>query len=194
MKEAFFIGDTHTMKPIKNFPGYFIDENADIWCTRPINGKGGQAKIARKVKHVIRGSYLSVGLGKGYYRYVHQLMLETFISPRPDGMWACHGQRGRFINTLDNLYWATPQRNNRDDKLRDGTFQCHENAGSSKLNSTQVRIIRRLYQMSRDIKMTQKTIGEIFGVAHTAISRIVSEKRWPKTVTTISGKTVALPE
>ena len=65
--------------------------------------------------------YLSGKYGKDYFtvdliqrgKRIHKknsvLMLETFVSPRPKGMWACHGVGGRYDDSLLNLYWATPK-------------------------------------------------------------------------------------
>lgn len=66
--------------------------------------------------------------GKGYLRvriagkdrYVHHLVLETFVGPRPPGMEGCHGIGGMTDNSLENLRWDTPSNNNRD-KAKHGT-------------------------------------------------------------------------
>lgn len=52
-------------------------------------------------------------------RYVHQLVLEAFVGPRPDGMFACHWNDVPDDNRLENLRWATP-RENRADLIRNG--------------------------------------------------------------------------
>ncbi len=40
-------------------------------------------------------------------RMVHQLVLEAFIGPRPDGMIACHRNDVDTDNRIANLYWGT---------------------------------------------------------------------------------------
>lgn len=52
-------------------------------------------------------------------RYVHQLVLEAFVGPRPEGMVACHWNDISDDNRVENLRWATPQEN-RMDTIRNG--------------------------------------------------------------------------
>lgn len=56
--------------------------------------------------------------GKGYS--VHSLVLEAFICPRPDGLWALHLDDVKWNNHVSNLYWGTPSDNSRD-AVRNGT-------------------------------------------------------------------------
>lgn len=50
---------------------------------------------------------------------VHQLVLEAFVGPRPDGMVACHYDDDRTNNHLSNLRWGTVSEN-ADDAVRNG--------------------------------------------------------------------------
>lgn len=49
-------------------------------------------------------------------RYVHQLVLEAFVGPRPEGMEACHDNGDRADNRLENLRWDTVSENRLDIK------------------------------------------------------------------------------
>lgn len=52
---------------------------------------------------------------KRQVRYIHSLVLESFVGPRPEGDYqACHGILGMFVNTPENLRWDTREENNRD--------------------------------------------------------------------------------
>ena len=79
------------------------------------------------------------------HQAVHVLVLEAFVGPRPEGMWALHGPLryadGTPDNRLSNLEWGTPSKNNGPDKTRDvthppfhGTVLRGEAHGSAKLN------------------------------------------------------------
>jgi hypothetical protein len=57
--------------------------------------------------------------GAAEQRFVHQLVLETFVGPRPIGLQACHGPSGARDNRLSNLRWDTPSENSFD-RVRDG--------------------------------------------------------------------------
>jgi hypothetical protein len=52
--------------------------------------------------------------------YVHHLVLEAFVGPRPAGHEAAHADGDKLNSTLANLRWATPKENNAD-KVRHGT-------------------------------------------------------------------------
>lgn len=52
-------------------------------------------------------------------RYIHHLVLEAFVGPRPPGMEACHWNDVKDDNRLANLRWATKS-DNRHDCVRNG--------------------------------------------------------------------------
>jgi hypothetical protein len=52
-------------------------------------------------------------------RLVHQLMMEAFVGPCPDGQEVCHEDGNGLNNVLDNLRYGTRQ-SNADDRIRDG--------------------------------------------------------------------------
>lgn len=58
--------------------------------------------------------------GRGRSRRVHQLVLEAFVGPCPEGMEALHGTGVRHDNCLINLRWGTPVENAAD-RVRHGT-------------------------------------------------------------------------
>ena len=64
--------------------------------------------------------YMSVPISGAPRRYVHQLVLEAFVGPRPDGYQARHLNGNRGDNRASNLAWGTPSENARD-KLAHGT-------------------------------------------------------------------------
>lgn len=53
-------------------------------------------------------------------RLVHQLVLEAFVGPRPEGMEGCHNNGDCTDNRLENLRWDTSS-NNKLDMLIHGT-------------------------------------------------------------------------
>lgn len=68
---------------------------------------------------------------KGYYRValckdskckdrkIHQLVLEAFVGPKPDGFVACHWNDQKNDNRLDNLRWGS-ESENMYDRVRNG--------------------------------------------------------------------------
>ena len=77
--------------------------------------------LARVSGRVLRlnmagSDYLFVGFSRGR-AYVHQLVLEAFVGPRPARHQAAHGDGNPLNNTLANLRWATPKENEADKRL-----------------------------------------------------------------------------
>ena len=70
-----------------------------------------------------RDGYPAVNLhtqGKLKKRYVHSLIAETFIGPRPEGMEVCHNDGNPTNNHVDNLRYGTRSENMLD-RVRHGT-------------------------------------------------------------------------
>jgi hypothetical protein len=81
--------------------------------------------------------------------YVHTLVLETFVSPRPSPeMEGCHENNIKTDCRLGNLRWDTTSGNN-GDKVRHGTAQRGERHGGHVLTIADVRAIRASDESSR---------------------------------------------
>jgi len=107
-----------------------------------VSDDGRVRSLDRKVSHPTSGTrrlkgrelkQAKAGTGGGYFyvtltragerrnKYVHTLVLEAFVGPQPEGMEACHGPAGRYVNTPDNLRWDTRKANVADMVVRDKT-------------------------------------------------------------------------
>lgn len=64
--------------------------------------------------------HLRVLLGNREYRYVHELVLTSFVGPRPNGMISRHLNGIRTDNRLTNLEWSTESVNRLDVKHHGG--------------------------------------------------------------------------
>lgn len=70
-----------------------------------------------KPRHMAPMGYETVGLSKnGRPRtiFVHVIVLEAFVGPRPDGMVSCHNNGDPNDNCPSNLRWDTQASNMRD--------------------------------------------------------------------------------
>lgn len=56
----------------------------------------------------------------GRTRYVHDLVAEAFLGPKPQGLEVCHGDNNTRNNAASNLRYATRSENHRD-KRKHGT-------------------------------------------------------------------------
>lgn len=62
-----------------------------------------------------RSGHLTVAVGRGNSRLVHQLVLEAFVGPRPEGMEVLHLNHQPTDNRLANLRYGTRSENLRMD-------------------------------------------------------------------------------
>jgi len=130
------------------------------WILKPITRKAG---------------YKCVFLyqnGQCQKKYIHGLILLTFIGPPKKGQECRHLDGNPANNNLSNLRWGTKQENVLD-KRRHCTMPEGEKAGTHKLTEDDVRDIRKLYR-----KTTLRELGRLFSISHTAIRRAAVGITW----------------
>lgn len=150
--------------PVPNCPPYRVDIYGNVYGHRG------------KMTHDLNDRYPRLKLmidGKPVLKYVHHIVLETFIGPRPESMECCHRNGNALDNRLGNLRWGTRESNARD-KIRHGTTTRGERNHHAKLTSNQVEQIR---QLRRD-GLNNKQIAKRFGVTHSNVSAICLGKSW----------------
>lgn len=126
--------------------------------------------------------YQSVALsveGTIYYRYIHRLVMETFVGPCPDGHQVNHKDGDKTNNHLDNLEYVTPSENQKhaheNGLLPKPPTHRGEMAPKAKLTADQVREIRRLYI---PYKFGAQRLAKMFGVSKHSVQMIVNRKSW----------------
>lgn len=102
------------LKDIPGFPGYKASPTGRIWSTLPWRGRAG-----RWMEGKLTSGYRAVTI-RGTDAYVHHLIAETFIGPRPDGMEVRHLNGDKLDNRVENLAYGT-HAENVGDTLRHGT-------------------------------------------------------------------------
>jgi predicted XRE-type DNA-binding protein len=169
------------MKTIPNFPNYAVDKRGSVFSL-PHYDSLGRFWSGKKLKQSpASNGYMCISTyieGKRKTSFIHQLVLETFVGPCPEGMEACHNNGIRRDNRLENLRWDTTVKNV-SDSIKHGTHrslhQMGEKNKSSKLTSQDVRIIIYTY---RTKLFSQREIGKQFGISQQQISKIINGKRW----------------
>lgn len=110
--------------PIPEHPGYEASDLGRIrsvprervgTCGRVFHFKGRVLVLCPN-----HNGYLRVPLGHGVNKFVHCLVLQAFVGPRPEGMQCLHGNGKPADNRLTNLHWGTPSENSLD-IVRHGT-------------------------------------------------------------------------
>jgi hypothetical protein len=163
---------------VDGFPGYRIGLDGSIWTSK--RGRWGNDAAWRKLKPSLSiYGYPYVFLSRRFPAetrrfFLHHLVLETFIGPRPAGADACHANGVRSDNRLSNLRWDS-RKVNMADSIAHGTVARGEKSGASRLTEDQVREIRTLYAPN---KYGLKRLGKQFGVAVDTIRAIVTRRTW----------------
>ena len=122
----------------------------------------------------------------GKKRFVHSLVLETFVGEKPDGMECRHLDGNPRNNNLWNLCYGTGAEN-WGDRRRHGTA-TGVHAGGKKLTPMQVDEIKAAY--SRGEKQTE--IAPRYGISNSLVSLIVRGKSWSEAVAGESAEILRL--
>lgn len=124
------------------------------------------------------GGYGVLGSGgkRGRQIKVHRLALEQTAGPAPEGKpLACHGPcHNRACFNPRHLYWGS-ERDNAEDRRRDGTHFVGEQHPAAKMTAEQVADIRDRY--ARGLA-NQPQLAAEFGLRQQQISHIVRGKSW----------------
>lgn len=153
------------LKPIANFPKYYISSCGKVWSQnhkRFLNGS------------VTEWGYIKVALyrtRKRFFRFVHHLVLEMFISSRPEGAVCRHLDGNPQNNSCENLCWGT-LKENAQDSLRHGTF-------IGKLSEIQKELINYLWKTGG---FRQWELAAMFDVNQSDISYHVNKDKSKKQV------------
>jgi hypothetical protein len=108
-------------------------------------------------------------------RFVHQLVAQSFIGPRPDGKPEVRHLDGDPSNNHAwNLAWGT-RAENAQDAVRHGTTAAGSRNGQAKLTEAQVREIRSRYAAGN---VTQYELAVEYGVTQPRISNVLNGRNW----------------
>ncbi len=168
-------------KPIINYEDYYEISNYG----RVKSLKFGKEKILKPGTD--NKGYLYVILrsnNKSKKYFVHRLVMDAFIGRCPYGMEICHNDGNPLNNKKENLRYDTHSANQKDrikhNKIGGMFKNGHKssighNNSMSKINDSIVRIIRHLADNGN---LTQKEIGDIWGLRAATISSIKTRKIW----------------
>lgn len=124
-----------------------------------------------------RDGYLVVTVYVGPRRWpamVHLIVAEAWHGPRPEGLEVAHGNGVQTDCRPENLRWAT-HLENMADAFTHGTVARGARLPQTRLTEDAVRAIRTEYATGA---VSQRQIGERYGVGQMAISDIVRGKTW----------------
>ena len=160
------------MKQIPEFLNYAITKDGKVWsCNR-----NKWLKYDKSNK-----GYLRVTLcknGKTKHKYIHRLILETYVGKCLKGMECRHLDGNKLNNELDNLQWGTHS-DNAQDAMRHKTYRTANQNGESntqcKLTEQEVRMIVYMWKTGL---YAQKEIANIYNISRRNVSHIVCKRTW----------------
>lgn len=164
-------------RDIEGFPGYRVGSDGTVWTCRKRASDGRRIWWEMSDEWVLmkpqpRGGYPRAALrrdGKAYEKMVSHLVLEAFVGPRPEGMFACHDpDPNPSNNRTDNLRWDTQKENVADYErwrkkngvAKPRNHRVGEDSHFAKRTADDIREIRRLI----DEKVPYKVICSMFGI------------------------------
>jgi hypothetical protein len=158
--------------------GIRVGDDGSIWSCRGIGGWHRDEYWRELKPRPNRKGYRYVSIagpdGKFHSRLVHQLVLETFVGPRPPGMEARHViSNDPGDNRLVNLAWGTPPENTAD-KWRHGTMPAGSKQWNAKLKEEDIPIIRAMVRSG----IRYDDVGLKFNVTKTTICSIIKKRTW----------------
>ena len=165
------------VRPIPGFPGYEISDCGRVFSWLPRTWNAKPPKVAREKSARVKNGYLVVDLilnKKQYTRYIHRMVLETFVGLPSQGHEACHNDGNSMNNLLSNLRWDTRKANHAD-KKKHGTDDCGSKSVNSKLTEIEVIQMKKLYDNKI---MNMKELSEKFCVAKSTVHKIIHKKMW----------------
>lgn len=164
-------------REIAGWPGYRVSSEGRVQSCRTSVANGFSTEWHDVSPGVGRRGHLRVRLCRnGEYRqvFVHTLVLEVFVGPRPAGTEACHyPDPNPSNNRVQNLRWDTRKANHRD-SIRLCRHSHGERHGCAKLTEADVRKIRLLHSLG----VTRKVIADACGISDVMVSNIVRRKAW----------------
>lgn len=173
---------TAEYREVVGHPGYWVGSDGTVWSQWAplyVPGVAGRtSQITGRWRLLRTGSnpksgHLQVRL-RGKDRYVHHLVLEAFVGPRPPDTECRHLDDNPRNNRLGNLQWGTRSENIAD-RVVTGRHVCGERQGNAVLTEFQVREIRSTYASGA---ATQRAIAGRFGICQQTVSDIVRGLRW----------------
>lgn len=113
-------------KPVCGYQGWYeVSRTGLVRSVDRITSNGRLRRGKTLSPITTQHGYLVVNLnrnGTSKQRFIHELVLESFVGPKPIGMVCCHGVQGQQVNCVENLSYKTQAENLGPDRNRDRDY------------------------------------------------------------------------
>lgn len=133
-----------------------------------------RARVLKFNKHKGYHSVTMCKNSKPHIWFVHHVVLEAFVGPRPVGMECRHLNDIHDDNRIENIVWGTHKENG-EDMARNGKVSRGEKSNLARLVKADVLLIRKRYAAGG---ISQQQLGELFGISQTQVGRIARRVNW----------------
>lgn len=111
-------------------------------------------------------------------KQIHQLVMQTFVGPQPEGVWVNHINGIKTDNRLQNLEYATPSENTQhayDTGLRSKLYGTDNGKGF--IDEETIYLIEIAYRYAFDeFGFSRAVLAQTFGVSRTTLTNIINRK------------------
>jgi hypothetical protein len=145
-------------------------EVSNLGRVREVKTKKPVKTYVHKSKRV-RSPYETVHIkinGTNTTKYLHRMVLETFIGPCPKEHECCHKDGHSLNNKLSNLKWGTPKENSYHRFLH-GVQPMGEDAGPAKFTNEDAVCVRVLNRN----KVPSPAISKLTGISQSHVTGII---------------------
>lgn len=157
-------------KAVPNYEGLYEISNHGRFASLRKDGRFFR-KLNEKT-HYLSASVKSLNGGTQKCFYIHTLVAQVFIGPRPDGLVVRHLDGNRYNNHVSNLAYGTNSQNVAD-AVKHGTYKGSNN-GRSVVNENGAKAIKFLSENG----VSKKLLAEAFGVCLGTIYATTSNRNW----------------
>lgn len=168
---------TEEWKPVLGYESrYEVSNIGSVRTVARVDSNGRFRRCRLRKPQVSHDGYFYVILRKEdgiKLKKIHQLVIEAFVGPRPNGCVVRHLDGNQKNNHVVNLKWGTPKENNQDCVNHGRTYSGSKHWNIKLTEQEAIDIMERFKRGER-----QAFLAREYKISKTQIGNIVKGKSW----------------